>query len=330
MLLKKSSLFRLYIVETKIRSDFFMIIAIDHGNKQVKTMNKTFTAGYAESEFDPRLGGETILYEGKYYTLTEKRINYMRNKALDERYLVLTMFALAYEIEANNAYSSDFIEVDLLVGLPPSHIGGQIDTFKAYFLRNNGLYTFSMNGKSYGVRVRSVNAYPQGMAAIMTLFDQIEAHPKVTLIDIGGYTVIYMVFRNGEPDKSAYDSLENGVIHLYNAIIKRVLDDFDTRLNEAEIDAVINGTYDDVSDEIKAAIESEAKTFVHNLLNRLREDQIELKTGITVFAGGGSILLKKYLEQWGDRITKPIFITDINAMSEDMNYFIFRINPSEE
>jgi len=147
----------------------------------------------------------------------------------------------------------------------------------------------------------------------MTVFDKVQSHPKVTLIDIGGYTAIYMVFRNGKPDMSATDSLENGLIILYNSITKRVLSDFDTRLDETEIDAIINGTYGEVADEIKTAIEAETKTFVLNLLNRLREDQIDLKTGITIFAGGGSILLKKYIEQWGDRISTPLFIEDINA-----------------
>jgi len=290
-----------------------MLIAIDHGNKQVKTIHKTFTSGYVESEFDPKLGGETICFEGKYYTLAEKRINYMRDKTVDERFFVLTMFALAYEIEANNAYCKDFIEVDLLVGLPPAHFGGQNQTFKEYFLRNGGLHGFSMRGKEYGIHIRSVSVYPQGMAAVMTVFDKVQSHPKVTLIDIGGYTAIYMIFRYGNPDMSATDSLENGLILLYNAITKRILSDFDTRLDETEIDAVIKGTYVEIADEIKAAIEGETKTFVLNLLNRLREDQIDLKTGVTIFAGGGSILLKKYIEQWGDRISTPIFIEDINA-----------------
>ena len=75
-----------------------MIIAVDHGNKQIKSIHKTFTSGYVESDFDPKLGGETIFFEGKYYTLAEKRINYLRDKSVDERFLVLTLFALAYEI----------------------------------------------------------------------------------------------------------------------------------------------------------------------------------------------------------------------------------------
>ena len=290
-----------------------MVISIDHGNKQVKTMHRTFTSGYVESEFDPKLGGETVCYEGKYYTLSEKRINYMRDKTVDERFFVLTMFALAYEIEANDAYSNDFLVVDLLVGLPPAHFGGQRQTFQEYFLQNGGLFEFAKNGKSYGIHIRSVHVYPQGMASVMTVFDKVQTHPKVTLIDIGGYTAIYMVFRYGKPDMSATDSLENGLILLYNAITKKILSDFDTRLDETEIDAVINGTYGEIADEIRAIIENETKTFVLNLLNRLREDQIDLKTGITVFAGGGSILLKKYIEQWGDRISTPMFIEDINA-----------------
>lgn len=56
-----------------------MLIAIDHGNKLIKVPNhEPFTSGLEESEVPP-FGGETLKYQGKYYTLSEKRIPYHRD-----------------------------------------------------------------------------------------------------------------------------------------------------------------------------------------------------------------------------------------------------------
>ena len=50
-----------------------MLIAIDHGNKLIKVSNhEPFTSGLEESEVPP-FAGETLKYQGKYYTRSEKR-----------------------------------------------------------------------------------------------------------------------------------------------------------------------------------------------------------------------------------------------------------------
>lgn len=78
-----------------------MLIAIDHGNKLVKVPNHPpFTSGLQESD-SPPFGGETLKYRGKYYTLSEKRIPYHRDKTEDERFFVLTLFAIAYRMGLN-------------------------------------------------------------------------------------------------------------------------------------------------------------------------------------------------------------------------------------
>lgn len=114
-----------------------MIISIDHGNKQVKTVHEEpFTSGCVMSEYNPKFGVDTICYDGMYYTFSERRINYMRDKTTDDQFFVLTLFAIANEIEANHAYTDNIINIELLVGLPPTHYGSQYEDFKKYFLRD--------------------------------------------------------------------------------------------------------------------------------------------------------------------------------------------------
>ena len=82
-----------------------MLIAIDHGNKLVKTVNcPPFTSGLVESEVQP-FGSDVLKYQGKYYQLSDQRIPYRRDKTEDERFFILTLFAIAKEIEAADNYT---------------------------------------------------------------------------------------------------------------------------------------------------------------------------------------------------------------------------------
>lgn len=55
-----------------------MLIAIDHGNYAVKTPSFSFVSGLSEHTVKPPLTDEIIEYAGRYWTLSGKRLNYMR------------------------------------------------------------------------------------------------------------------------------------------------------------------------------------------------------------------------------------------------------------
>ena len=95
-----------------------MIIAIDHGNYAIKTVNHSFIAGVSEHTVKPPIADEILEYDGKYWTLTGNRLSYMRDKTQDERYFILTLFAVAKELEKAGSFSP-FEQIDLAVGLPP-------------------------------------------------------------------------------------------------------------------------------------------------------------------------------------------------------------------
>ena len=75
-----------------------MIISVDHGNKSIKTPNALFTSGLIVSEGLQGFKTDYICWNNKYYTLTEQRIAYLRDKTEDERFYVLTLFAIAKEL----------------------------------------------------------------------------------------------------------------------------------------------------------------------------------------------------------------------------------------
>lgn len=76
----------------------------------MKTTHKTFSSGLCESDTRPPFGENVLHYNGKYYTLSEQRIPYMRDKTKNERFFVLTLFAIAFELR-EQGYTADEIAI---------------------------------------------------------------------------------------------------------------------------------------------------------------------------------------------------------------------------
>ena len=115
-----------------------MLIAIDHGNYAVKTPDSSFVSGLSEHTVKPPMADEILEYEGRFWTLSGRRFSYMRDKTQDDRYFVLTLFAIAKELERSGRYSP-VEQIQLAVGLPPEHYGVLKERFAQYFKRNGAI-----------------------------------------------------------------------------------------------------------------------------------------------------------------------------------------------
>jgi plasmid segregation protein ParM len=300
------------IRNTKNQEVFKMLIAIDHGNKNCKSKNRIFTSGLLESDTKPPFGEEILRYDGKYYSLSDKRIPYLRDKSSDERFFILSLFAIAGEIEAEGRYEpNSIIPVSLAVGLPPSHYGALYKKFEQYF-KGRGAISFEYNRKTYCIRIENVICFPQAIAATWTVFGQIKGESKVTVIDLGGYTLDYVQMKNGKADFAVCDSLEHGVIKLYNEIIKKVNADLDILLDESDIDAILQERSSNFPQQAQTIVRSMAAAFVDELAGMLRERGLDLRVGKTVYVGGGSILLRLYIDAC-KKIGSRIYVEDIAA-----------------
>lgn len=291
-----------------------MLIAVDHGNKLIKTIHHApFTSGLEESEMPP-FGGETLKYQGKYYTLSERRIPYHRDKTEDERFFILTLFAIAYEIEAMNAYSSNLMRIELSVGLPPAHYGAQCENFTKYFT-DRGAVKFEFKNRTYAIYIEKALCFPQSYAAAVTILKSLRSKPKALIVDQGGMTTDFLLLKDGVGDLSVCDSLENGVITLYNRVKSKVNGELDMLLEESEIDAILMGRTEHVPAEVAELVEQQAQSFINDLFSTLRERGLELKSGTVVFVGGGSILLRRQIEASG-KVGNPLFVEKIQANAE--------------
>lgn len=293
-----------------------MIISVDHGNRSIKTPTSLFTSGVIASDSKFGIKSDYVFWEGKYYTLTEKRISYMRDKTEDNRFYVLTLFAIAYELERRGVPESlDPIDITLLVGLPPAHYGQLHRRFEDYFFRKREIVDFEFNDRCFSIRVNKVVSYTQALAAAVTRYGDLKNHAVSYIIDIGGFTVDVLKLRRGKPDPEVMESFEQGVITLYNKIMSQCNSQYDRLLEDSDIDEVIRGEPTVLPGEIQLLIRTHAQQFLNEFYNFLRERGIDVKSSKCVFAGGGSMLLRNMIERSG-KVGFPIFIDNIYANAQ--------------
>ena len=176
-----------------------MLFPIDHGNSAMKTVNFVFPSGLIDNPIRPPVDTEMLEYDGKFWTLSGQRISYMRDKTKDERYWILTLFAIAKELE-KSGNTSPMVEADLAVGLPPEHYALR-QRFADYFKR--GRVNFVYNGAPICLLIRYVFVYPQAYAAVVPQAGRLKEIPRTFIIDIGGYTTDVMLLRNAAKETAA-------------------------------------------------------------------------------------------------------------------------------
>jgi len=286
-------------------------IAVDHGNYKIKTDHHIFTSGLSISNNKPGFG-ETIELDGVYYSLSESRIRNKWNKTEDDQYFILSLFAIAKELLHSGEYSNfRNFEISLIAGLPPAHYGRLRERFADYFTGRNIIKFYYMD-KQFSIIINDVSIYPQAYAAAVLHFKDIENIPKVFVIDIGGYTVDYLVLRNGEPNIDETDSLDRGIITLYNRILSSVSNDFGIKLKEADIDTILGSEGPSLPSEVSEHINYLAASYVKELLSELLELGVDFRTGKPIFVGGGSMRLKSFICK-AINTSNPTFIDDIKA-----------------
>lgn len=286
-----------------------MLISIDHGNLFIKTPHLRFPSGIVRRYVHPPVTTDILAYNGAIYSLSNNRLSYQYDKTLDERYYLLTLVAIAKELELVHTNRAT---VDLAVGLPPEHFGHLRARFAAYFKKDDHPVTFQFAGKEYTVDIRHVMVFPQAFAAAITQQKVIAQYPRLVIIDHGGYTFDYAGLRQKRLDIDLCGSLDNGIITLYNQIRETVNAGYGQQLDDELIQDVLNGEPSILSKDIKQIIQQLAQAHVEDNLSKLRELHIDLHTMPVLIIGGGAVLLRAYYEQ-SPQIAKAFFCPDTLA-----------------
>lgn len=316
-----------------------MIISVDTGNKMMKTETLEFNAGLEILDQMPGEQEEVLAYDGQYYRTTSRRISYMEDKTEDDRYFILTLFAIAKELEKiqvqESLIANGLIEIELLVGLPPAHYGKYRRVFCEYFLREGNVIDFIYMKTPYKIAFSDVRVYIQAYAAycLVAVQRQLFSYPKVLVIDIGGFTVDYMVLRFGQLERSYVDSLEEGVIKLYRNVIAGIRQRYGILLEEPDIDNIIKGEKVRLEQDLTERVREIAAKYVTELWGGFRELGIDFKTTQTVFVGGGSILLAGFIQEAWRRYGSEYFVINdpkANAKGYKLQYLAEKKGTGDE
>ena len=248
------------------------------------------------------------------YTPSTESIPQSSRRAVNEKllYLIDNNCCEAYGITKQDVFQG-YTGDGGLHGLSRKNYRSYHKRFAQYFL-NRGVIGFEFNGRKYSICITEAVCFPQALAATAPVFKRLQLGTvaKATVIDIGGFTADYLSLRYGAADWASCDSLENGVITLYNRLLSKIRADHDLLLEETDIDSILTGCSTEYGSEIQTLVERGAESFVADLFRTLRERKIELRTGKVIFVGGGSLLLRKQIEKSG-KVGTAIFVEEIGA-----------------
>ena len=80
-------------------NEIVMVIGIDHGYGNMKTATRCFPSGVARYDKEPIFQNNLLVYNGMYYQIGEEHKEFCAEKTQDEDYYVLTLAAIARELE---------------------------------------------------------------------------------------------------------------------------------------------------------------------------------------------------------------------------------------
>lgn len=302
-----------------------VIIAVDTGNKLIKTVNTSFVAGIEQiPESLKALSNpmDTIHYNGDAYSIGLSRTLWERDKTKNSTYLILTLLAVAKEIAFRKLPTE--LDVVLVIGLPPGHLREEtiVEKYRKYYLSNGGEYRFLCGDKRHRVKVKDVIVCPQNYSAVMTLSESIVMLPSLYLIDIGGGTSDTVHFEYSKSDNREV-SLDLGVIVMYSEVTKKLDAKFGRKISETKVDDILlRGDYTHYDAEHIQLVHDVAEQHIRTILGKHKDLGMDLASAHVVFLGGGSMLLKKQIQAVASEFCGGLAVlNDIHANAKGYELF---------
>ena len=285
-----------------------IMIGVDHGYAAMKTAHFSFPTGLVEYEHEPYTQKDVLEHGGKYYVVGSARQPLQRDKTATEDYYLLTLAAIAKELDYRGAERTT--EVLLAAGLPLTSFGRDKKKFREYLFRDGKPVSFRYEGRDYAVTISDVMLFPQGYAAVLTQTELLD-EPSVIVADIGGWTVDLMRLDNRIPNAATCRSLELGMIRCLDEISEQVRQIFGVSMTDAQIESVLRGGAIGADDRVRAVIHAQAGQYVRDLLSTIMESGLDVRAMPTIFLGGGAALLKRHVSAT-EGLCRPLLLDDVS------------------
>lgn len=293
-----------------------MIIGIDHGFGQIKTAKTDMVTSVASYALRPAVTSPRLLTckgaDGNpvYHELGGRRTTLRPDKTVDEVYWLLTLGAIAQEIDARNADHKQ--TVTIAAGLPIHRFSEEVPRFRTY-LNRRGPHAYSVGDREYEISIDGVQMYPQGYAALIPYMEDIKKEALVHLIDIGSWTTDTITLEHGTLVARSERSIEDGVIRCLDMIREEIRVSDRRTLTDQQIEDVL-WRQADLPDSLIAHIRTTAQTWADTMVAYLREVGYDIASAPVYFVGGGAMLMLKYLsKRVRDQFLSVKYKTDIHA-----------------
>ena len=264
------------------------IIAVDHGYGNIKTANTVTPTGITAYETEPIFTGNILEYNGTYYRIGEGHKEFIPDKAMDEDYYLLTLMAVAMEL---NVFSIQEADVHLAAGLPLTWIRHQREEFRSYLLQNLEV-SYRFNNKDYHIRFVGCSLYPHGYPAIVNRLGDLKG--TNLLADIGNGTMNILYINNKKAQESRCWTEKFGVNQCLIAAKNAILDRFGVKIEEATVEQVLRFKAADISAPYLNCITAVARQYVANIFSTLRKYEYNPDLMRLYVVGGGGCMIRNF------------------------------------
>ena len=287
------------------------IIGIDHGYGNMKTANCCFKAGVLAYDTEPLFTHEMLTLDNRYYLIGEGHKEFLPDKSSDEDYYILTLAAIAKELQREDLTEAKVI---IAAGLPLTWTSGQKKDFAAYLSKNKEV-CFTYQKKDYYITIEGVKVYPQGYAAIAEFASTMKGVNLIADIGNGTMNVLYMI--NGRPQSGKMYTEKFGTYQCTLAVREMFMQRTRREINDAIIEEVLVTGTADISPADQSIIREIAAEYVSDIFRRLREHGYDESTMTLYITGGGGCLVKNFYKYDPDRVK---FVDDICAAAKGYEY----------
>lgn len=274
-----------------------IIIGIDHGYGNIKTAHYCFKTGVTAYDREPLFRRNMLVYDGRYYIIGDEHKEFSADKAQDQDYYILTLAAIALELDVRNLTSA---RVYLAAGLPLTWVSGQKDSFNSYLLQNDSV-DFSFRGVDFHVEFAGAAIYPQGFSAVADKLR--DFHGVNMLCDIGTGTMNIMYINNGKPVPSRCFTEKYGTYQCMLAVREKLMREFGKAVDDAVIENVLRYGEADIGKRYLDAIQERARAYAAGIMRRLRDHEYDAELMKLYVMGGGSCLIKNFAKYDKSRVT---------------------------
>ena len=291
-----------------------IIIGIDHGYYAIKTAHCSFPAGLTSyGEHEPYTRQGLLEFGGCFFICGSGRQPIQRDKTINDNYYLLTLAAIAKEIQQRGLPPE--CSVRIAAGLPLTSFGRDKPKFRDYLLRSNQPVNYKFEGVEYSITIEEVAIFPQGYAALMTEVGLLQDEPSMLLMDLGGWTVDLMRIDNAIPAADTAHSLELGMIRCVDDIREQVRRETGLSLTDAQIENMLAGQPCTVSETVRDIVNRQGRKYTEHLLSATMEAGFDLHAIPAVLLGGGASVVSRHLSP-KDSLCKTIFLLDdkVNAV----------------